>query len=585
MKTLNKLSEYQLFSALGFLILGLEFLAIILTIANLFYWLILAGYLILGVSFFAFLIFHNYKSLKSSSTLIAIFILLLTISIFSSFSEPAVFSGRDQGSFSEAAIRLSQNHKLAFETPASQEFFKIYGPGTALNFPGFNYAQSGNLITHFSLGYIAWLATFYSLFGLIGFAIANSITLFLFLFSFFLLIKINANSKTALLAIFIAISSFVFSWLFKFTLSENLALGLIWFGILELHLFFKFKNHNYLLGALSSFLTLAFTRIEAWGILLMFTAVVFIIQKNEKSLLTKELLRKTSWLIGGFFIVYLLNILANSQFYLASLKGLVRSFSQLESSPVLFSTSNYLLKIFSIYNLLPFFIIGLIGIIYFLKKKNYLLLMPCFIILPTFIYLLHPGISLDHPWMLRRFAFTLIPGAIFYSVLIINQILTRKFPFFFLSLILIGTNLIVALPYFSFRENGNLLAQTKTLSENFSHTDLVLIDRLASGDGWSMLSGPLNFVYGKQSVYFFNPKDLAKIDTTKFSNVFLIIPDESLALYEKNNFLEKFTPLKDYSVQRSYLDTFDPKEAKNFSLKLPRKTTETTTGKIYLLRN
>ncbi|MFZ2193140.1 MAG: hypothetical protein WAV31_02765 [Candidatus Moraniibacteriota bacterium] len=585
MKTLNNISKHQLFSILGFLILGLEFLAIILAIVNLFYWPILACYIFLGTVFFIFLVFHNYKNLKSPSILIAAFIILLAISILSQTTEPTVFSGRDQGSFSEAAIRLSQNHKLSFETTASQEFFKIYGPGTALNFPGFNYTQNGQLTTQFSLGYTAWLATFYSLFGLTGFVIANSITLFLFLFSLFLLTKINSNSKTGFLAIFILLSSFVFSWLFKFTLSENLALGIIWFGILELNLFLKLKKEIYFLGAMTSFLILAFTRIEAWGMLLMLLLVFFILKKTNKTVASKALLKKIIWLIGGFAIIFIANIYVNNQFYLASLKGLIRSFSSTGSSSVLFSTTNYLIKIFSIYNIIPFFFIGVIGIVYFLIKKRYLLLMPCFIILPTFIYLSHPGISLDHPWMLRRFAFTLIPGAIFYSALIINHIFTRKFSFYLFSLILIGTNLVVALPYFDFKENKNLLTQIKPLSENFSSTDLVLVDRLASGDGWSMISGPLSFLYGKQAVYFFNPKDLAKIDTSKFSNVFLIIPNKNLPFYEKDDFLKMFTAQKDYTIKRSYLDTFDPEKVKNISLKLPQKTETITEGKIYLLNN
>ena len=224
------LNEYKLFSALGIFILGLEFLAIILSLFGFFYWPILVVYLIVGIVFLC--ICHsertpmphrgeskNLRSIissfiinrkaydyikqilrlrpstnfaqddkkdttKNSNFLQLFFISLISLLfiIFLSFStEPTVFSGRDQGSFSEAAVRLSQNHQLEFETLVSQEFFKIYGQGTALNFPGFSYTADGKLITHFSIGYIAWLAVFYSLFGLSGLAIANGVLFFIFL--------------------------------------------------------------------------------------------------------------------------------------------------------------------------------------------------------------------------------------------------------------------------------------------------------------------------------------------------------------------------------------------------------------------
>ena len=583
MKLPKNLNKYQLFSFLGLFFIGLEVLAIVLALTNFFYWPILAGYLFLGVSFFLPLFFHNRQALKSASFLSATF-LSLSFIIFLSFSfVPTVFSGRDQGSFSEAAVRLAQNHQLDFSSTASQEFFKIYGPGTALNFPGFNYTHAGNLVTQFSLGYTAWLATFYALFGLFGFVIANSITFFLFLLAFFLLTEFHASAKSAFWAFGCLFSSFVFAWLFKFTLGENLALALVWFGLLELSLFLKLKKPLYFLGALSAFLILTFTRIEAWAFIVMLLILFGLVRKKTEFKLEKALLQKTAWLLGGFFLVYLVNVFVNSPFYLASLKGLLRSFSPSEGSSVPFSAVSYLLEIFSLYNTLPFLIIGAIGISYFLLKKNYAILVPALIILPTFIYLTHPGISLDHPWMLRRFAFTIIPGAIFYSILVIDRLFTKKIYASILISILIITNLLISWPYFTFRENADLLSQTKQLSENFSSTDLVLVDRLASGDGWSMIGAPMSFLYGTQAIYFFNPTDLAKIDTAKFSNIYLIVPDKNLAFYQKDGFLAKFSVYKDYALDRTFLSTFDPEEVLSVPFGLPQKTENTTNGKIYLL--
>ncbi len=585
MKMPKNLNKYQLFSLFGSLVLGLEFLAIFLTVSGFFYREIFICYFIFAISLFAFVVFRNKKTLRFSSVFFTVFLLLTFLITLSVHTEPTVFSGRDQGSFSEAAIRLSQNHQLSFQTVASREFFKIHGPGIAQNFPGFDYSQNGELITHFSLGYIAWLAIFYSLFGLNGFFIANGLSFFVFSIAFFSLTKLCSNQKAAWLSLLLILSSFVFSWFFKFTLSENLALSLIWFGILELYLFLKFKEQNYFFLSFSSIALLAFTRIETWGFITMLAvAFVIIFKKNAKNQFQK-ISKKFYWSFGIFFLLYIISIKVNERFYIASAKGFLRSFSASEMhSNLVISASNYLFRIFALYNILPFLIIAFIGIIYFLIKKKYSLLLPLFIVLPTFIYLLHPGISLDHPWMLRRFTFTLIPCFIFYTALTANQFITKKNVFCLFSALLVGSNLLISLSYFAFSENKNLLEQTRTLSEKFSANDLVLVDRLASGNGWSMLSGPLNFLYGKQAVYFFNPQDLDKINLTRFSHVYLIIPNESLALYEKNTFLEKFSQQENYSISRTHLTTFDPEKVNNIKFNLPMEITSTTNGSIYLLK-
>jgi hypothetical protein len=585
MKIPTNLNRYQLFSALGIFTLGLEFLAILLSILGIFYWPIFAIYLLFGFCFLAKLFFDNYKKIINLQVVAVSLFSILAIILFSYHTEPSVFSGRDQGSFSEAAIRLSQNHKLAFETTASEEFFKIYGTGLALNFPGFNYAPDGKLITHFSLGYIAWLAIFYSFFGLVGFLIANGILFFLFTLSFFALLKINSDLKSAWLGLLLILSTFVFSWFFKFTLSENLALGFIWFGILEFSLFLKYRDHFFFLCALATFLLLTFTRIEAWTLLVMIGVILFIFQIKTKTGFSKNDKKRTFWLLGIFLATFIANLWANSPFYRASIKGLLHSFSSQENGLNIIDILSYLFKVFYYYNVLIFLVIGILGIIYFLFKKKYNILLPFFILLPIFIYTVHPGISPDHPWMLRRFIFALIPMEIFYTILIINRLFRKKIYIFFPVFFLLAANLSFSFPLFSFSENKNLLLQTKILSENFSDTDLVLIDRLATGDGWSMLSGPLSFLYGKQAVYFFNPTDLEKIDQKKFTNIYLIVPDESLALYEKSGLLGNLIFQKNYQLKKTKLIIPDLKKVGGLSLELPMKSISVTSGKIYLLKN
>lgn len=583
MKIPTNLNAYRLFSALGIFILGLEFLAIILALLGVFYWPILAVYLFGTGTYLGLLFFKNCPKINPhslySGVLVAFFVVLALV-FFSFSAEPSVFSGRDQGSFSEAATRLAQNHKLTFESDASREFFKIYGPGTALNFPGFNYTKTGQLITHFSVGYIAWLAVFYAFFGLAGFFVANGVLFFLFALSFFALIKLFSNERSAWSGIFFVLSTFVFSWFFKLTLSENLALGFVWFGALEFSLFLKYRDNFFLIVALVTFLLLTFTRIEAWALLFMLGIALRIFQEKKKDLFSKSEW-KTILRFGGIFLLTLMtNLWINSQFYRASIKGLLNSFSPKENASDILETLSYLFQIFCYYDFLVFLIIGALGIIYFASRKKYLLLAPFILFLPIFIYLIHPGISLDHPWMLRRFIFAIIPLGIFYTTLLVDRLLIKKVYFFLSVLFLLTANLIFSVPLFSFSENKNLLLQTKNIGENFSATDLVLIDRLSSGDGWSMLGGPLSALFGKQAVYFFNPGDLAKIETSRFTNVYLIIPDASLAFYEKTPFWEKLIPQRDYQLSRTRLAVPDLAKSTYF----PQKSEMVTEGKIYLLK-
>src|SRR3989339_1306227 len=174
---MKNIDNGKFFSIFGLIIVSLGWLSLLLTFINFFHAIILVLFLLFSLAFFSYLVVINREKLKLSwDFVLVIFFSFIAIIIFSYFTVPTVFSGRDQGSLSNAAITLSKNHHLENSFSAEKEFFKIYGVGTALNFPGFNYTQNGNLIPNFSLGYISWLATFYSFFGIEGLIIANGIS-------------------------------------------------------------------------------------------------------------------------------------------------------------------------------------------------------------------------------------------------------------------------------------------------------------------------------------------------------------------------------------------------------------------------
>lgn len=576
-----------LLSCIGIFFLGLEFWGLILAFLGIFYWQLLLFFIIfLGIFFGYFLKKNSFYLFWNKEFYFILTLSFTVVLIFSLFSTPSVFTGRDQGSFSNSAISLCQNHFVEFNFPAQKEFFQIYGPGKALNFPGFDYTKDGNLTSHFLFGYIVWLAIFYSFLGLKGLIFANAVTFFIFLLSFYAIARKYLSFSSALTAFFLIISSFVFSWFFKYTLSENLALFLIWFGIFQFLLLKKKDFHPYLAkwGFLLSFGLLFFTRIESIAFILVLV-IIFYIQKrkgNFKNIFTQKDFLLALLFFGGIF---LLSFPTHIHFYSSFAKGFLKSVGFFENNlgeKILERNSIWdIFRIANSYSFLSFLILSFGGFFYFLKKKKINILLPYIILLPSFYYLINPSISADHPWMLRRFVFSVIPASILLSVIFLDTFFhKKKWLFFSFSAILLAFNLIVTLPSFRFQENKDLMFQVEKISQKFSSQDLILIDRMATGDPWSMMAGPLNVLFGKQAVYFFNPDDLGKINPKNFQKIFLIIPEESLVNYQKTIWIKKIVPIEKYTLENDTLNQENPKASPLTALSWKKKITQ---GKIYLL--
>lgn len=579
-------SDYVIFFAFALFWVFLSWSGFLLALIGFFHiWAVV----ILTLVFFGFFwkyFFWKKKIFKISSETIYLAILaIIFITILSFQTSPTIFSGRDQGSISEAGIRLAQNHHLEFSTPSSQEFFQIYGPGRALNFPGFYYSANGNLKTQFPLVYIAWLGIFYSVFGISGLIVANAVLLFIFFLSFYFLSRIFLKPihSAGLLAIISA--SFAIFWFFKFTLSENMALALLWLGIVSLYFFLqKEKKEFFYFSTLAIFILLAFTRIEGFFILAM-VAVLALTNKEARKYIFSSKKKRLFIPIILFLTIFLADFWVNFNFFKeigkALLENILPAKSALpDSDDKIIHPGFYIFNVFLQYSIVHYLLIGIAGIIYFIRKKKYLELIPFFVIAPVFIYLFDAHISSDHPWMLRRYAFAIIPATVFYSILTL-RIWTRRvqiiFPAFFLFLFFF--NLIIFSKFAFFAENKNLLQETSTLSQNFSNTDLVLVDRLATGDNWTMLSGPMNFLNGKNSVYFFNPNDLQKLNLKKFAKIYLIVPDENISFYANSVLGGRMQFVKDYALSTNRLDISN--ENKNNKVALPEIKSVEIKGKIF----
>ncbi len=515
---------------------------------------------------------------------------LIIFTIFlSSFTVPTIFGGRDEGSLSNSAFLINKNHGLKHQSKLIDTFGTIYGEGKALNFPGFFYQKNsaGDFIlkSQFLPGYSSYLANFAynSNFNLLRFA--NTIPLIIFLIAFYLILKLFTKSVkssflgTALLASLVPIGLF-----YKFTLSEIFFASLIWPSLYFLIKYLKYKKGaNSSLYYWSIFIMLlptVFIRIEALGII--FSLILILILKSYKQL--QEPKYQTPILLIALFSV--ISLFLFSDFFIIAIKGLLGSLmntsTEMSSTKTLssFIPKNwrdfYLLKLFYSYNLIPIFFFAVLGIWKFTKEKSWFLIAPLFLFGITGLYLIDANISTDHPWMLRRFIFSIIPLAVLYTILFLHYhpIQRKVFHTIIISLLII-TNVVMVLPFITFKQNQNLIKQIELLSNKFKSNDLILVSQKSSGSGWSLISEPLRNIYNQQAIYFFNPEDISKIDKSKFNKIYLITSDEEFDLYNKKLSLEK---VSNYTIVNQII------EPTKKPLQFPRFTIIETTGNIYAVK-
>lgn len=600
-----KTVKLNLFWFFSLFLIGETFLAILLAIFGIFNsinLLLTTGFILL----FFFWLFKRkifQKEKMDHFSLVILIIIFLEGLFLSWFSSPTVFGGRDEGSYSNSAILLVEKGKLSTSSTLIKEFEKIYKEGKALNFPGFYYEKSGQLKSQFLPAYPVWLAIFYQFFGLKGLKFANLFPFVIFIFSIFSLFRIFLFQKDpdfstkkqnlfSLLPVGLLLSSLPLAIFYKFTLSEIWFASLLWMAIYLTAIYFSSQRNRavYYLIFLP-LLLFPISRIE--GPIILFMFLLFLILEDSINLKKVEYQLPFAVLAGMFF----LTILWEPNFFVSALKGVAEPLIPGQKSISILKEKNlwpddwkdfYLAKIFFTYNLWPFWLMMFTSIFVLLKNfwknlhaKNHLEfslpLMPFFIILPTFFYFWDTNISLDHPWMLRRFLFSLIPLAIFYSTFFLKNIFQKStFVFYFLIVALLLTNFSLfysweeslnnsiekeknsgefvlkkRLNFFTYNQYKNLFDQLNYLDWKIQpqEKDLILISQKASGSGWSMLAEPWRNILHRQAIYFFNPNDLEKLDKDKFSKIFLVVSENEEALYEKIE-KEKFT---DYTLKNNLI--------------------------------
>ena len=527
------------------------------------------------------------KKLQSKSFQLLFFVVLIVGILLSFYTTPTIFGGRDEGSYSNAAIILANEGKRTQDTKLIKNFYDIYGQSKALNFPGFQYSSDGNLESQFLPGYPTWLAIFYKLFGLNGLKFVNLLPLITLILSFYLIIievfplikegddpqeclngnifkrcllKLTQAEQFAWVGAIFLLTFMPLSVFYKFTLTEIYYASLAWFSLYLLIRYLKDKRFLKFKLIFIPLILMLFIRIETAAII--FTLLLIMIGKDYSHL--KQAKYQFFFVLSGIMLLVL--VLIEPNFFINAIKGF-SEISGLNANAMPESREStlmgklipddwksfYALKIWFNYNILPFFIMSAAFLIVFFRSvwKNMrfgnqkaLLVLPFLFFLPTLVYLIDANISLDHPWMLRRWLFAIIPLSFFYSILFLFYLKQRNRLVYRLitAFAIIGNIAIFTIPpqttqgillnFFTFSQNEKLFKQTQDLSRLFGEDDLILLSQKSSGSGWSLMAEPMRNIFGQQAVYFFNPEDYAKLDRDDFDNIFLVTTEEEEFLYE-----------------------------------------------------
>ena len=550
--------EYQ------FIIFSLWFVCIswaanLMAMFSLFYEHILLAALLL-ITAVAVFFFHTKHSASSGTSrqnaLVLIFVILF--SIFTSlYFHDTLYGGRDPGIYSTNAIYLSEHHTMLLESSINDLIPSFLSPNNYIKM------SDGRLLSQFHFGYISWVAIYYSLFGLAGIQFSNLLPLFVGLISIYLIGKELRNSYVGLGAVLTLSATYPLIWFSRQTVTEIFFMAFFWFGVLCC-LYIQQRRHNlYYISSLLAFGMLPFIRIE--GLILFGFYFLFLLYDfsskgmwtpNQRTTSNKGLdyfsgtenhdrfhFLKNKFPVLLWFVFILTSALLLYYYffmqtrYLGVIDAVFAHFSgsitssatdtvSLDKTAIRYHFPEFVYMALSEYNLqLPLISIFLVFIASILRmdanyKKQLLVI---FFMLPGFLYLLSPFITLDQPWFLRRYVATTIPGAFLLMSLLIHDLSKQKTVYIGLMSLIMILNIYTAYPILFFSENQGMITNVGKISNNVDSNDLVLVDRYAAGS--YKLADPFFFVYSKPALWW-DANSLGKLknslNASRFDTVYIL---------------------------------------------------------------
>ena len=414
-----------------------------------------------------------------------IILILFLISLILIFFPHDTFGGRDEAVYANLASHLVDNSSLKL-------------PLYLNNLPD-NFVEK---VRTWHQEYPIWLGTQEILFGTGWMLRSNVIIIILGLFSFFLVSSYLGGKKNGLISTILFSSSMPFLWFSRETMSENLSFFLLWSIILFLLLSLKTKNHIYLIPVFIYSWLFGLTRFEGFLLQFVLLFVLFSLLFLKKINFEKILV-----IISIGILVLVTNIyIANDIFLPSFLKNDVpqvsesikRDISSLISTKLVgnnnypfFSAKSeslshkypfFIFQMLAKYNLiliiLSIFLITAQFLIRFkkLEKSKKFFFIILILLLPEFYKLISPNVTLDQPWLYRRYMYALLPFGYICFLILLDNFINKKL-FFTLLGSLIMINIVLSSPILFLKNNWLLVDKLNEITKDISRDDFIIVDK------------------------------------------------------------------------------------------------------------
>ena len=557
-KSLNYEQTFIILTLFGFILFSWYVLA--LTIFSIFYkYLIIAG--IAVIVYVMAITLKRYNAFTKASNIdIIVTIFVLIFALFSGiFAHDTFYGGRDPGIYSTYSIYLANNHALEIISPINNLIPDFLSPGS------YKFIGNSKLISQFHFGYIAWLATNYSLFGIIGIKFANFIPICVSLTSIYLIGKKIKNEYVGISAILLFAMTFPMVWFSRQTVTEIFSIAILWFGVLCVLNIIHRNRNIYIVGSILSIGLLPFVRIE--GIIFFSFLLVY--------LFSSYISKNDNWSFNKYHLILIIILTTLILYYYTQVQprylhiihdvinhflpdiqpsSAVLNSMELNPSAIRHHFTDFIYMALSEYNLqIVIMFIPLIFIKSIIKvtDESKKILLVLFFMLPGYVYLIVPFITLDQPWFLRRYMLTVLPSAYLFITILLYGISKKKHVFITAISIVFVLNVLTASPIIFFSENDGMVDIVEDISKQVSKNDLILVDRYATGS--YKMADPLFFIFERPALWWdesslSNLKQNANLEN--FNDVYILTnnkvnlnkyfnSDELELVYQKNITLQQ----------------------------------------------
>lgn len=397
--------------------------------------------------------------------------------------------------------------------------------------------------------YSIYLAFFYSIGGLTALFWANSFLLFISLSIMYFIGKRLSGKVSGLLLVIFFITCYATLYFSRRTLSENLFLFLIWFGVLLFVTGLQHKNRRLLISSFIPISLLPLARIEGFIYILSFVFASLIIHKRKIDLkgFYKEKEFLLVILIFGISGLYYLNFMQN--YFLIVIKVIENIIIKaLDSMGVSLGIENrtflrtisftpmenlrYVFYLFNYYFITPFIVACIIGL--YKKKFKFEHFIITILVFPSLLYLYDPIIFRDHPWAMRRYWPVFMPYVFLLTSSYLSKIKEQAnnrifFSLFFILISFNSINSMGILTYTEYRSDDLSLFVSK-----FDEGDIILFPE-EYYDTFGRWSSILKFHYGLDVIWpvLRTPYQEEKINTFKSISNYLNNTDREIYVVSK----------------------------------------------------